>query len=51
MISGETPINVRTPLVVIAPDEIVLIFVKLPIESILVVPFVCTSLVALRVNP
>ena len=48
VISVETTLHVRVPVVVIAPYETVPIFVKLPDESILVVPFVWTFVPALR---
>lgn len=51
VISVATPLKVNVPVEVIAPEEIVPIFTKFPTESILCVPFVCMSVVALRVEP
>ena len=48
VISVLTPLKVRVPVVVIAPDETVPILDRLPDESILVVPFVWILVPALR---
>lgn len=51
VISVETPEKVSVPVVVIAPDEIVPMLLKLPVASILVVLPVLTPVVALNTSP
>ena len=43
VISVDTPLNVRVPVVVIAPDATVPILIRFPDASILEIPFVCIS--------